>query len=483
MTSITQKHHERGGRDSAYGFIIKIVDVRQIFDQIHPLINCLSVCLFVVERNALNSRCVPGKCFSAGNECHLLQLKGITCVVDACIREFLNKRMLPRSSTRSKMAVYSPIIVIVVLHCTSLVSGHGRLVEPPSRSSMWRFGFKTKPNYNDNELFCGGYTVQWQRNGGKCGEIKSVVEITANHRGFFEFKLCPHNDPTTEVTQGCLDQFPLEIADGSGTKYYPSAKTGPFVVHLRLPYHLTCSQCVFQWTYTAGNNWGRCENGTAKVGCGPQETFRGCADVAIGDVETNDIPTYAAKPPGKKSISAIPPRPTTLRPRPTTLRPRPTTLRPRPTTLRPRYRPRPTRVSTQWTTSRRPSYKSRPVTTRKPYQRRPRPTRPQNYNVPSRSYTTRRPIFVSKPTTYRNIYTPRPTPWRPFDTKIHATKKPRPTYKAKVSPMKSNTNRETEDRIGGCKAVGVWASISGIASWCDTNCARGYCPSSHCDCS
>ena len=39
------------------------------------------------------------------------------------------------------------------------VRGHGRLVEPPSRSSAWRFGFKTEPNYNDHELFCGGFTV------------------------------------------------------------------------------------------------------------------------------------------------------------------------------------------------------------------------------------------------------------------------------------------------------------------------------------
>ncbi|XP_055940448.1 uncharacterized protein LOC129970612 [Argiope bruennichi] len=397
--------------------------------------------------------------------------------------------MLP-NRIQNKMALYTTMVVFIVLHWSSLVSGHGRLLEPPSRSSMWRFGFKTKPNYNDNELFCGGYTVQWQRNGGKCGicgdawdapkprpneaggiygkgiivrnykpgqEVKSIVELTANHKGFFEFKLCPHNDPKTVATQDCLDQYLLELADGSGTKYYPSTRTGKFVVNLRLPQHLTCSQCVFQWTYTAGNNWGRCDNGTSKVGCGPQETFRGCADVAIGDFESNDIFTYIEKSPVKKTISAIPPR--------------------RQTTLRPRYRPRPTRVSTP----RRLSYNNRPITSRRPYQRRPKPTRPQSYNVPSRNYSTRRPAFATRPTPYRNIYTPRPTPYRPFDTKIHATKKPRPTYKPKVSPMKSNANRETEG--SGCKAVGVWASISGIASWCNTNCARGYCPSSHCNCS
>ena len=37
---------------------------------------------------------------------------------------------------------------------------------------------------------------------------------------------------------------------------------------------LSCSQCILQWTYTAGNNWGVCSNGTGELGCGPQETFR-----------------------------------------------------------------------------------------------------------------------------------------------------------------------------------------------------------------
>lgn len=37
------------------------------------------------------------------------------------------------------------------------MSGHGRLMDPPARNSMWRFGFPNPVNYNDNELFCGGY--------------------------------------------------------------------------------------------------------------------------------------------------------------------------------------------------------------------------------------------------------------------------------------------------------------------------------------
>ena len=50
-------------------------------------------------------------------------------------------------------------ILVGLLPAVSLVSGHARLVEPPSRASMWRYGFDTPPNYNDNEGFCGGFFV------------------------------------------------------------------------------------------------------------------------------------------------------------------------------------------------------------------------------------------------------------------------------------------------------------------------------------
>jgi hypothetical protein len=42
------------------------------------------------------------------------------------------------------------------------VSGHGRLMNPPARNSMWRFGFPNPVNYNDNELFCGGHAGEFE---------------------------------------------------------------------------------------------------------------------------------------------------------------------------------------------------------------------------------------------------------------------------------------------------------------------------------
>ena len=40
-----------------------------------------------------------------------------------------------------------------------VMQGHGMLVEPPARNSMWRYGFDNPSNNDDNGLFCGGRYV------------------------------------------------------------------------------------------------------------------------------------------------------------------------------------------------------------------------------------------------------------------------------------------------------------------------------------
>jgi len=40
-----------------------------------------------------------------------------------------------------------------------LVDGHGHLFDPPMRSTVWRWGFNTPINYDDNWLACGGTGV------------------------------------------------------------------------------------------------------------------------------------------------------------------------------------------------------------------------------------------------------------------------------------------------------------------------------------
>ncbi|XP_034948651.1 uncharacterized protein [Chelonus insularis] len=206
--------------------------------------------------------------------------------------------------------------LLITISCLVIhVHSHGRLIEPPSRASMWRYGFDTPHDYNDHECYCGGFTRQWQRNKGNCGicgdawDLKQPrahetggkygnsvivrkyktgqvipihIQLTANHRGYFEFKICPMTVKGKEVTQDCLDKTVLAMSNGTA-RYYPGPGNKIFETLYKLPDDLTCAQCVLQWRYVAGNNWGDCGNGTGAVGCGPQEEFRGCADVTIGD--------------------------------------------------------------------------------------------------------------------------------------------------------------------------------------------------------
>ena len=73
--------------------------------------------------------------------------------------------------SNSDLLVVAIMILLLLLTGTTvtIVSGHGRLIEPPSRSTMWRYGFSNPPNFNDHEIYCGGFTRQWRTNGGKCG--------------------------------------------------------------------------------------------------------------------------------------------------------------------------------------------------------------------------------------------------------------------------------------------------------------------------
>jgi hypothetical protein len=105
--------------------------------------------------------------------------------------------------------------------------------------------------------------------------------LTASHLGFFEFRLCPDTSMETEVNQECLDDNLLTLFHKDTRFNITDSNPRIYEITASLPLGLTCQRCVLQWTYTAGNNWGKCEDGTGRVGCGPQETFRGCADVSI----------------------------------------------------------------------------------------------------------------------------------------------------------------------------------------------------------
>ncbi len=48
------------------------------------------------------------------------------------------------------------------------------LMDPVGRASRWRFNSSAPTNWNDNELFCGGFGVHHQTNGKKVRSIDNA---------------------------------------------------------------------------------------------------------------------------------------------------------------------------------------------------------------------------------------------------------------------------------------------------------------------
>jgi len=194
------------------------------------------------------------------------------------------------------------------------ISGHGRLLQPVSRSSAWRkFPAQFPAYYGDNQMFCGGTHTQYTVNGGKCGicgesysgqkkfekggslyrdlvvakyskgaKIDVEVELTANHLGYFEFKICNVDGSKSDATQQCLDKNILTDSNGK-TKIFVGRKTGKMKFKINLPADLICKHCVFQWKYNTGNSWGSDPvTGKSGIGVGNQEQFYGCSDIQVG---------------------------------------------------------------------------------------------------------------------------------------------------------------------------------------------------------
>ena len=162
-------------------------------------------------------------------------------------------------------------------------------------------------------LPCPVFYLDKFRRGKSEQHVQVRIELTANHMGHFEFRLCPNNNPAKPATQTCLDRLPnnktsskligfkekniaannllirylLEQSNGVGPRYFPGPGNRVFETQyqvlfkilnhfgfetqdqfwskffiflsltcFQLPKDLTCVQCVFQWRYIAANNWG-----------------------------------------------------------------------------------------------------------------------------------------------------------------------------------------------------------------------------------
>lgn len=61
------------------------------------------------------------------------------------------------------MILFYFLIIKLKILC---VTSHGRLIDPPARSSCWReFPNMCKTDFTDNQMYCGGKEIQWNKNG------------------------------------------------------------------------------------------------------------------------------------------------------------------------------------------------------------------------------------------------------------------------------------------------------------------------------
>jgi hypothetical protein len=188
----------------------------------------------------------------------------------------------------------SILFLIVFFHS---VHGHGFLCDPPSRNAAWMCGFpKDEPkNYDQMAMNAGGvwrmypnYPQSSPRYYGVCGDyafgpqdhaaggihdrgvrktycqgstVNIQVNITAYHKGFFEFQLCP----TYPETETCFKTFHKHSIEGTAIEGgQPS-----YSIPITLPF-IECNHCVFRWVWTTNNSPGL-----------PPEMFINCADIQI----------------------------------------------------------------------------------------------------------------------------------------------------------------------------------------------------------
>ena len=174
--------------------------------------------------------------------------------------------------------IFKALILCFLVVLIEEIAGHGRLLQPIARTSAWRkFPAQFPAYYGDNQMFCGGVNTQYKENGGKCGicgesysatkkfekggsmyrdlvvakyskgdKINVEVELTANHKGYFQFSVCNVDGSKTDATQQCLDKNILTDSNGKQKITIDAGKTGIMKFELSLPAGLACKHCVFQ---------------------------------------------------------------------------------------------------------------------------------------------------------------------------------------------------------------------------------------------
>jgi len=306
------------------------------------------------------------------------------------------------------------------------------------------------------EGFCGGKSHQWSEEiGGRCGIcgdpwdasvrdheapggvyangvivreytsgqiIPIVSHITANHVGFVEVRLCPNNNVDLDPEEDCFlnDDAALTFVETGDTKFWITDEmgTGEMTGHVTLPMW-ECDQCILQWTYRNGRDWGT-DNGQT----GAVETFRGCSDISIkagnttsGPVTTTDANNEATE----KTTTVV------------------------------------SEVTTAEVTTTVSSTTTRETTTKET----------TTMNIGDTCHAT-------------GAWTGNPSVDEWCQENCHFDP---PYCPPDVCSCDNVGVQVHGHQVQQCIATGVWTGDQAMDNWCHINCQAGHCPASHCTCS
>ena len=90
---------------------------------------------------------------------------------------------------------------------------------------------------------------------------RGVRDISKNRKqlfytfaGYFEFRLCEHNDMRKRANQSCFENGLLLTIHETGLTQYDinNVVQWDYFFKLNMPRDVTCTQCILQWKYNAG---------------------------------------------------------------------------------------------------------------------------------------------------------------------------------------------------------------------------------------
>ncbi|RHZ20073.1 hypothetical protein DYB31_004128 [Aphanomyces astaci] len=299
----------------------------------------------------------------------------------------------------------STTILLTALAISSVVDfadAHGRLISPPHRGyigKLPKYAGLVPINYDDNGLSAGGIGGTKGGKHGVCGDpysgvrqhetggtyglfpvhgskvvgacyapgstVDLQVQLTANHKGYFQFGLCKLNGKHDKETNEC---FQTLIQPNGDKQWQVPPGNEVFTIQSVLPAGVTCegdSHCVLRWHYVGWNNPGVDING--------QEQFWNCADVYISNTcGSNPAPSSATPSTSPRTTSAVPTSTkapstspsTTVTVVPTSTKAPSTT--PQTTVAAPTSSPKPTQKPTHSPSTTTPTYATLPPKTTQP---------------------------------------------------------------------------------------------------------------------